>query len=409
MSHLNDDELVLHYYSEDGPRLVAVERHLRSCSQCALAFEALSRTLNAVTPPELVEPVDDTPAIRQLIRDRLKSDRSPFAVSRPIPHQDVVRIALAWLVPLVYPWSLQALVSSSRAAHEHVLVVPLAALTLVWACAGPLVAVFALNRVMADRGARPSSRLLITGAVIAAISPALFLLVSRLNVSLSLNLGPWAWYGVIAMGALAAVFRWPNPLHSTRRFSYVHRLSAVVLTVFVMGHVVNQALAFVSIPAYTAMRSAMRVASHQPAMYALIVASVAIQIATGAAMGMKNVRAGAVARNLQAVSGWYLAAFLLIHVFSGLLVSQPQAAATTTATAVTQLNLLATPRAAASLPFLLLGVTAFLFHVGVFARLAALAYLAEASVRRLSYAGAFVGATVVVTVALTLCGVHLIR
>ena len=408
MSHLNDDELVLHYYSEDGPRLVAVERHLRSCSQCALAFEELSRTLNAVTPPELAEPVDDTQAIRQLIRERLKSDRSLLAVSRPISRRDVVRIALAWLVPLVYPWSLQALVSSARSAHEHAVFVPLAALTLIWSCAGPVSAVFTLNRVMADRGARASSRLLMAGALIAAISPALFLLVSRLNVSLSLNLGLSLWYGLIALGALAALFRWPSLLHSTRRFSYVHRLSAVVLTVFVMGHVVNQALAFVSIPAYTAMRSVMRVASHHPATYALIVASVAIQIATGAAMGMKNVRAGAIARNLQAVSGWYLAAFLLIHVFSGLFVSQPQAA-TTTATAVNQLNLLATPRAAASLPFLLLGVAAFLFHVGVFARLAALAYLAEASVRRLSYAGAFVGATVVVTVALALCGVHLNR
>jgi len=151
----------------------------------------------------------------------------------------------------------------------------------------------------------------------------------------------------------------------------------------------------------------MRLASQQPATYALIVAAVAIQIATGAAMGMKNVRAGAAARNLQAVSGWYLAAFLLIHVFSGLLFS-PQAA-TTAATAVNQLNLLATSRAAASLPFLLLGVAAFLFHVGVYARLAALAYLAEASVRRLSYAGAFVGATVVVTVGLALCGIHLAR
>jgi succinate dehydrogenase/fumarate reductase cytochrome b subunit len=182
----------------------------------------------------------------------------------------------------------------------------------------------------------------------------------------------------------------------------------VVLAVFVLGHVVNQALAFVSVPAYSAMRSVMRATSHQPATYALIVAAVAIQIVTGAAIGMKNVRAGAVARNLQTVSGWYLAAFLLIHVFSGLFASQPQAA-TTTATAVNQLNLLATPRATASLPFLLLGVAAFLFHLGVYARLAALAYLAEASVRRLSYAGVFVGATLVVTVGLALCGVHLVR
>jgi len=99
----------------------------------------------------------------------------------------------------------------------------------------------------------------------------------------------------------------------------------------------------------------------------------------------------------------------LIHVFSGLLVSSQPQAATTTATAVNQLNLLATPRATASLPFLLLGVTAFLFHVGVYARLAAMAYLAEAWVRRLSYAGAFVGTTVVVTVGLALFGIHVTR
>ena len=41
MNHLGDDELVLHYYGEDGPRIVAAESHLRSCAQCAGAYEAL--------------------------------------------------------------------------------------------------------------------------------------------------------------------------------------------------------------------------------------------------------------------------------------------------------------------------------------------------------------------------------
>ena len=410
MSHLSDDELVLHYYGEEAPRLVAVERHLRSCAQCARVYEGLARTLNAVTPPELVEPADDSLAIRQLILDQVRGRQSPFSVSRSMFGGEAGVIALVWLVPLVYPVSLQALFGSARWAQDHVAAIPLAALSLMWACGGPFLAAFALNRMVADRSReRASTRLLLIGALMAAISPALFLLVSRVNVSLSLNLGLSAWYGVIALGSLVALFRWPSPFHSTARFLYVHRLSALVLAVFVLAHVINQSLAFVSLPAYTTMRSVMRVVSRQPASYTLIVAAVAIQIATGAAMGMKNVRAGAVARNLQAVSGWYLAAFLLIHVFSGLLVSQPQAAATTTATAVNQLNLLATPRAAASLPFLLLGVAAFLFHVGVYARLAALAYLAEASVRRLSYAGAFVGTTVVVTVGLALFGIHLVR
>lgn len=410
MSHLSDDDLVLHYYGEDGPRLVAGGHHLRSCGQCARAFDELARTLNAVTPPEVVEPVDDTAVIRQLIHERRSGRPSPLGARRPMFEREAGLIALVWLVLLAYPLSLQSLFSSNRWAEEHLGGIPLVALTLLWACAGPFVAAFALNRI-ADRGARASTRFIVIGALMAAISPALFLFVSRVNVSLSLNLGVWSWYGAIALGSLVALFRWPSTFQSTARFLYVHRLSALILAVFVLGHVVNQALAFISLPAYTSMRGVMRVASHQPAIYTAIVAAVAIQIVTGAAMGMKNVRPGAIARNLQTVSGWYLAAFLLIHVFSGLLVSQPQAAATTTATAtaVNQLNLLATPRAAASLPFLLLGVAAFLFHVGVYARLAALAYLAEASVRRLSYAGAFVGTTVVVTVGLALFGIHLIR
>src|SRR5262249_4347574 len=154
-----------------GPRLVAVERHLRSCSQCALAFEELSRTLNAVTAPEFVEPVDDTHAIRRLIRERLESERSPLVVSGPTPHEDARRVALAWLMPLVYPWSLQALFGSARGAQEHFLFVPLAALTLMWACAGPFLAVFALNHMAVDRSARTSHRLLVAGALFAAISP----------------------------------------------------------------------------------------------------------------------------------------------------------------------------------------------------------------------------------------------
>jgi succinate dehydrogenase/fumarate reductase cytochrome b subunit len=410
VSHLGDEELVLHYYGEDGPGLVSVERHLRTCAQCARAYEALARTLNAVTPPEYVEPADDTLTIRQMIRERLRDQSSPVGVSESVFGETWGRLALVWLVPLAYPLSLQALFRSGQWAQEHLVFIPLVAVSLLWACAGPFLAVFALNCMAADRrGQRASTRVLVAGALMAATSPALYLLVARLNVSLSLGFGLWSWYGVIALGSVVGLLPWPSALSSKARFSYVHRLSALVLTVFVLGHIINQALAFVSLPAYTAMRSVMRVASHEPAIYTLIVAAVGIQIATGVAMGLKNVRAGAVARNLQAVSGWYLAAFLLIHVFSGLLVSSQPQAATTTATAVNQLNLLANPRAAASLPFLLLGVTAFLFHVGVYARLAAMAYLAEAWVRRLSYAGAFVGTTVVVTVGLALFGIHVTR
>jgi succinate dehydrogenase/fumarate reductase cytochrome b subunit len=410
VNHLSDDELVLHYYGEDGPNIVAAERHLRACAQCARGYEALARSLDAVTPPEFVEAPDDIWVVRQIIRDRVGEQSHVASAFRRkgILGEETALIALVWLVPILYPVSLQALFGSARWAQEHDIGIPLVALTLLWACAGPLLAVFALNRMALDRFERASTRVLVAGALMAAISSSLFLLVSRVSVSLSLSVGLWSWYGIIALASLVALFRLPNPFRSTPRFLYVHRLSALVLTVFVLAHVINQALAFVSLPAYTAMRSVMRVASQQPVSYTVIVAAVAIQIATGAAMGLKRVRAGAVARNLQAVSGWCLAAFLLAHVFSALLFNPPPAAPTAAAS-FNQFDLLATARSTEQLPFLLLGVAAFLFHVGVYARLAALAYLAEASVRRLSYAGIFVGTTVVVTIGLSLCGVHLIR
>src|SRR5262245_8173091 len=337
--------------------------------------------------------------------------RAPVASAfrrKGILREETAPIALVWLVPLLYPLSLQALFGSARWAQAHDIGIPLVALTLLWACAGPLLAVLALNRMALDRFERASTRVLVVGALMAAISSSLFLLASRVSASLSLSVGLWSWYGIIALASLAALFRLPITLRSTPRLLYVHRLSALVLTVFVLAHVINQAIAFVSLPAYTAVRSVMRVASQQPVSYTVIVAAVAIQIATGAAMGLKRVRAGAVARNLQAVSGWCLAAFLLAHVFSGLLFSRPLGAPTAAAS-FNQFDLLATARSTEQLPFLLLGVAAFLFHLGVYARLAALAYLAEASVRRLSYAGIFVGTTVVVTIGLSLCGIHLIR
>ena len=399
MSHLTEDDLVLLYYGEDGTRLLAAERHLQSCAHCARAFESLTRTLSAVTPPDAVEAPDDLAELRARLRRH-----SPPAASG----SEVGAIAFVWLVALVYPFSFQALYGSGRVAQDYAAGTLLVALTAIWACAGPIVATFALNRLTRNHFRGASTRLLVLGALMAAISPSAYLLVSRADASLSLNLGLGSWIGVLALSTVFAAFRWPSPAYSTARFQFVHRLSALVLTVFVLGHVVNQALAFVSVPAYDAMRSVMRVASRDPVMYAVIAASVVIQMVTGAAMGLRRVRPGAVARNLQAVTGWYLAAFLLTHMFSGYLFTPPSVTAAV-APAASQFNLLATERGAAQLPFLLLGVAAFLFHVGIYARLAALAYLAEASVRRLSYAAMFVGTTVVVTVGLALCGIHLTR
>jgi hypothetical protein len=381
VSHLTDDELVLHYYDEDGPDIVRVERHLETCVDCARAYEGLSRTLTAVTPPAVVEAPDDTIALRQLLLERVHDRESPLA------------IALAWLVPLLYPWSAPAIFAAAQSAHGWVLVAP-----LLWACAGPAIAVVALQRGR-NRFDRLTTRLRVLGAVLATVTPPLFLVVR------AGQLLDW-WYGAIAVAALLALVPWPVSAGSTPRLKRLHRLSSLLLGVYILAHIVNQSLAFVSVESYAAMRGVMRLASQQSVSYVAIVAMVAMQIATGAAMGVKKVTTGALARNVQVVSGWYLAVFLFAHVWSPYLAP---ASAAPVAQALTPPHLLTSARSVASLPFYLLGVSAFLLHIGLYARLAALTWLPDAAVRRLSYAGAIAGALVVASVGLSLCGIHILR
>jgi hypothetical protein len=381
--------------------MLAVESHLQSCAQCAREYKALTQTLSVVTPPELVEAPDDGFALRQLLRKIPRSRPACAGGGLAQWRAEAGAIFAAWLVPVLYPLCLPALFTSGQRAHEHGAGAVLLVLTLLWACAGPLVAIGVLHGIN-DRFDRVSTRLLGLGALMATISPPLFLLVSRPGSSL------WPWYGTLAMAAVVAPLPWPQTARSTVRLLTVHRFSALLLGIFVLGHVVNQAIAFFSVSSYAAMRSVMRLVSQQSVSYTVIVAAVAIQMLTGAAMGMKRVRTGSVARNLQAVSGWYLAVFLLSHVFSGFFLSPPPGVPRVAASLV-PVNLLTNARTTAQLPFYVLGVAAFLFHVGAYARLAALAYFAEMSVRRFSYAAVTVATTIVVTIGLSLCGVHLLR
>jgi hypothetical protein len=400
VSHLSDDELVLHYYGEDGRNMAAAARHLRSCAQCGQAYEALSRTLRSVTAPDAIDVPDDTRELRELLRSHARGPVSAAAGRRRWWQWEAGAIALAWLVPVLYPWVVPAIFAGTRAAEPFVRGV-LVVLALLSACAGPAVALLVMND--ADgRFDRLLSRMRVLGAILATITPSLFMVVARGGRRLD-----W-WYGAIAASAMLALVPWPSLSGSTPRLRQLHRLSSALLGAFILGHIVNQSLGFVSVPSYAAMRGVMLLASEQSISYLVIVTMVVVQILTGAAMGLRELPTGPAARQLQAVSGWYLAVFLFAHVFSPYLQTR-QLPAAQVAEALTPPQLLGSTTSVASLPFYLLGVSAFLLHVGLYARLAALGWFAESSVRRWSYAAAVVGAMVVVTVGLSLCGIHILQ
>jgi anti-sigma factor RsiW len=57
MKHLNEDELVLHYYGERADR--GVQQHLEACDACRANLESLTRVLDAMTALAVPEPSND--------------------------------------------------------------------------------------------------------------------------------------------------------------------------------------------------------------------------------------------------------------------------------------------------------------------------------------------------------------
>jgi len=82
MQHLNEEQLVLHRYHDDGPEVAAVEQHLNACAECRAQYDTLCRVLALVDElpvdgkrigfaPRRTERVGDRP----YGIDRLRDDR----------------------------------------------------------------------------------------------------------------------------------------------------------------------------------------------------------------------------------------------------------------------------------------------------------------------------------------------
>jgi hypothetical protein len=75
MNHLSEEELILHYYSEEGDALAA-EQHLEQCGRCRDLYGSLQRVLNVVdTLPVPVRDAEYGAEVWQRIADRIPARR----------------------------------------------------------------------------------------------------------------------------------------------------------------------------------------------------------------------------------------------------------------------------------------------------------------------------------------------
>jgi hypothetical protein len=83
MNHLSEEQLILHYYGEEGETL-AVERHLEECGECRTAYGGLQRVLNVVDSLPVPDRSADYGArVWQRIEHRIPGRRSLWAL--PVP------------------------------------------------------------------------------------------------------------------------------------------------------------------------------------------------------------------------------------------------------------------------------------------------------------------------------------
>jgi len=87
MKHLNEEQIVLHYYG-DAEDDAAVARHMSECAACRAEFERVGSLLQQIEPIEVPEPVASFEEKTWLnLRDRLPEKRSWVGNWLPSPKQ----------------------------------------------------------------------------------------------------------------------------------------------------------------------------------------------------------------------------------------------------------------------------------------------------------------------------------
>ena len=313
-----------------------------------------------------------------------------------------------WLIPILYPLSLSAMFRSWELTHANV---PLGsgflALSIAWSVAAPLAGWLAINYLDRNGLDRSRNRLMVHGALLAAVSPALFTAMRRINSNQLM-----VWYLVAAFTALAAFLpaSESSSSASTAKFRHIHASSAVVLATFALAHVFNHSLAIISLGTHTVVLHFLRLVYRQTVGETILIAAVSVQVLTGLTMaGRYYLRRATPLRNLQLVSGLYLAVFLVTHLFTVFTTRHSGIDTDFGWASHAPAGLLAGLSSVPLLPRYSLAVLAVFVHLACQARWNLSRVTSDSAARKASYSVMALGAVATVVISLAACGVHLMK
>jgi hypothetical protein len=313
-----------------------------------------------------------------------------------------------WFIPILYPLSLSATFRSAELTRANVaLGSGFLALAIAWSVAGPVAGWLALNYLDRNELDRGRNRLVVHGALLAAVTPALFTAMRRISSNQLM-----VWYLVTGFAALAASLPASNsasPVYVTK-FRHIHASSAIVLATFALAHVFNHSLAIVSLGMHTAVLHILRLVYRQNVAQTILIAAVGVQVCTGLTMVWKYyLRRATALRNLQLVSGVYLAVFLVTHLITVFTTRQSGIDTDFVWASHAPAGLLAGLSSVPLLPRYSLAVLAIFVHLACQVRWNFSRVISESAARKASYSVMALGGAATVVISLAVCGVHLMK
>lgn len=328
--------------------------------------------------------------------------------SQRIETAAALQALIVWSIPILYPVALSATFRSVEFMRTNVaLGSSFLILAIAWSVAGPVAGWLALNYLDRNGLDRTRNRLLVHGALLAAVTPPLFTAMRKIN---SNELIPW--FLLTALAALTALLPASDsttPLSATK-FRHVHASSAIVLGIFALAHIFNHSVAIVSLGTNTAVLHALRLVYRENIGQIILIAAVAVQVCTGLTMVWKYyLRRATLVRNLQLISGVYLAVFLVTHLITVFTTRQRGIDTDFVWASHAPTGLLAQLSSVPLVPRYSLAVLAVFVHLACQARWNLRRVMSESAARKASYGVMGLGGAATVVITLAACGVHLMK